>query len=747
METLVSMAKPGCQETCVNITIPYPFGIGAGCYMNKAFEVICEEQLFCSSPLRFLDGSIIYSISLEHVSVGGKGVISYNISEANAVSALSSSDILNPQYFSVSHTQNKFVGIGCDIFAYIIKRGSTNYSSGCASLCHNDTPSGVLDSSSCFGYGCCQTTIPNDLTSFSLEIDSINTVNRSRRSQEQVSLAYIVCKDVSYYAFNFTSPAGFWMQPQSYPMVLNWVIGNITCREARLTKNYACHRNSYCVDSTERMGYQCHCLQGYQGNPYLHSGCQDINECVDWNNTCQDGAVCINTPGNYLCTCPPGHSRDGNEPRNGCKRDTRRQQLEVMISYGISIAIVMLSLITFSFWIYLKIENLKEYRRKQKFFKRNGGLLLLQQLSYNKGSVTKTKLYHIEDMVKATDNFKDSRVLGRGGYGTVYKGMLSDGSIVAIKKSNILDQDQVGRFINEVFILTQINHRNIVKLLGCCLEYEVPLLVYEYVSNGTLSHHLHDEGFRSKISCEDRLRIAGEVAGALTYLHSHASTAIYHRDVKSSNILLDENYKAVLCDFGLSRSLPLSRTHLTTFVGGTFGYLDPEYFRSGQFTDKSDVYAYGVVLAELLTGRKAICSDDSDECLVNHFRLSMKHNCLFKILEPTVLNNGKQDEILAVASLAKRCMKLSGKKRPSMKEVAADLDRLRRYKSTSREGVRTLNPEGPRSELVSLANIVHKDISSYNFNLTSLAAWMLSTSFLMVLKLKIGDFMISGVAA
>ncbi|WJZ96946.1 hypothetical protein VitviT2T_015587 [Vitis vinifera] len=313
-------------------------------------------------------------------------------------------------------------------------------------------------------------------------------------------------------------------------------------------------------------------------------------------------------------------------------------------------------------------------------FKKNGGLLLQRQISSSSigSSVEKTKLYTIEELEKATDNFNAGRVLGKGGHGKVYKGMLLDGSIVAIKKSIVVDERQVVEFINEVFILSQINHRHIVKLLGCCLESEVPLLVYEYVSNDTLSHNLHNEDHASTLCWEERLRIADEIAGALAYLHSYASTAILHRDIKSRNILLDENFRAVVSDFGLSRSIAPEKTHLSTLVQGTFGYLDPEYFRSGQFTDKSDVYGFGMILAELLTGEKVICSSRSEESLAIHFRLAMKQNFLFEILDKVIVNEGQEKEILAVAKIAKRCLKLSGKKRPAMKEIAADLHQLRR---------------------------------------------------------------------
>ncbi|KAL7258492.1 hypothetical protein ACSBR1_004593 [Camellia fascicularis] len=244
-----------------------------------------------------------------------------------------------------------------------------------------------------------------------------------------------------------------------------------------------------------------------------------------------------------------------------------------------------------------------------------------------------------KELDKATDHYNEDRILGQGGQGTVYKGMLSDGSIVAIKKSTIVDEGNVGQFINEVVILSQINHRNVVKLLGCCLETEVPLVVYELISNGTLFEHIHDANEDFPLPWEMRLRIATEIAGALSYLHSAASVPIYHRDIKSTNILLDDKYRAKVSGFGSSRSVAIDQTHFTTQVQGTFGYLDPEYFQSSQFTEKSDVCSLGVVIVELLTGQKAISSDRSQESrsLATFFIQSMEDNHLFEILDQKII--------------------------------------------------------------------------------------------------------------
>nr|GMD94392.1 wall-associated receptor kinase-like 9 [Ipomoea batatas] len=268
-------------------------------------------------------------------------------------------------------------------------------------------------------------------------------------------------------------------------------------------------------------------------------------------------------------------------------------------------------------------------KQKQKFFKRNGGLLLQQQLLAKDGTIEKAKIFTASELDKATDHFNANRIVGRGGQGTVYKGMLIDGQIVAVKKSQAVDENQLEPFINEVVILSQINHRNVVKLLGCCLETEVPILVYEFIPNGTLLSLIHN------------------------------------------------NYDNELIPLS---SISIDQTHLTTIVKGTFGYLDPEYFQSSQFTDKSDVYSFGVVLAELLTGQKPISfevDDDEDRSLVTRFLLCMEEKSLWEILDLKVSEQGKKEDVMAVAWLAQRCLNYNGKKRPTMKEVAAELDAIR----------------------------------------------------------------------
>jgi serine/threonine protein kinase len=349
----------------------------------------------------------------------------------------------------------------------------------------------------------------------------------------------------------------------------------------------------------------------------------------------------------------------------------------LIITIGVTTGVGLLFLLLGAFLLVRKIKARKVERQREKFFKQNKGLLLQHLISSSKDIVERTKIFSLEELNKATDNFNNSRVVGQGGHGIVYKGILSDQRVAAIKKPQAIIQSEIEQFINEVAILSQINHRNVVKLYGCCLETEVPLLVYEFVTNGTLSSHLHSGDQRS-LPWHDRLRIALEIARALSYLHSAASISIFHRDIKSANVLLDDGLTAKVSDFGASRSVPVDQTAVSTAIHGTYGYLDPEYFYSGRLTEKSDVYSFGVILVELLTREKPTSSSKSQdrESLIPHFISLIRGNRFFEILDPQIVEEAQREELIEMVKLGEMCLKLKRDERPTMKQVEMKLEAL-----------------------------------------------------------------------
>ncbi|GMN45936.1 hypothetical protein TIFTF001_015121, partial [Ficus carica] len=230
-------------------------------------------------------------------------------------------------------------------------------------------------------------------------------------------------------------------------------------------------------------------------------------------------------------------------------------------------------------------------RRKAEFFIQNGGKLL-EPLYW--GAVDNV-LFDLEELEKATDGFKTDRVLDPEGQGTVYKGMLGDGNNVTVEESEIVDESKVEEFIKEVVNRLKVDHKNVVKLLGTCLEKKRPLLVYEYVPNGTLHHYIYDEQEEFPLTWEIRLRIATEIAEALSHLHSLDMLSTYHRDITSKNILLDGKYRAKLADIGTSRTVATDDvatdddTDLTTAVQGTFDLADTGTSRSIATDDQTDL--------------------------------------------------------------------------------------------------------------------------------------------------------------
>jgi serine/threonine protein kinase len=321
---------------------------------------------------------------------------------------------------------------------------------------------------------------------------------------------------------------------------------------------------------------------------------------------------------------------------------------------------------------------------REKYFQQYGGRLLLEEMKYNHGDAF--TIFTEEELKEATNNYHDTNVLGQGGNGTVYKGTLNSND-VAIKKCKIIDERNKKEFGKEMLILSQINHKNIVRILGCCLEVEIPILVYEFIPNGTLFDLLLSA---SCISLSIRLRIAQEAAEALAYLHSWASPPIVHCDVKSANILLDENFVAKVSDFGASTLAPSDENQFLTMVQGTRGYLDPLCMQTGQLTVKSDVYSFGVVLLELLTRKKPFYLEGAEErSLSSSFLTSMKDSKLYEILDGQIVDDENMHLIMGVAELARECLIMEADKRPEMREVAERLDKLRKaMKHPSEQGNR-----------------------------------------------------------
>ncbi|KAL3715444.1 hypothetical protein ACJRO7_007218 [Eucalyptus globulus] len=654
------LAKPSCAETCGNVTIPFPFGIGPGCFGDDGYEIVCQQNY--KTPILKKFGLRVLSISLPTFRPGGDGMIkvSLPVDYLNASCQGITPVSLEGSKFFFSQRWNIFILVGCDTKAAVTSTKSdgtvfTSTITGCRSTCAG-TNTNISWYSACSGRdGCCQITLPLNLQNFSVDI-------KEEGGQRGCKYALLAAK--SWFLRSGVTGLYDLRVKDTVPVALQWGIQNDTDYSRELLDKSM--RSDAVTWSTSSLPYlECWCQRGYHGNPYLIEGCQDIDECEDSNICPGIGSTCVNKQGWHDCV------------------DGRKKAKFILIGVGAGVGALLLGLFLWRLYIYMK--KRKEIKLKEKCFKRNGGLLLESELSSPQGNVEKSKLFNSKDLEKATDNFNEDRILGQGGQGTVYKGMLTDGKIVAIKKSKVIDEGKVEQFINEILILSQINHRNVVKLLGCCLETEVPLLVYEFIPNGTLYQYLHDPNEEFHVSWDTRLRIATEISGALFYLHSAASIPIYHRDIKSTNILLDEKYRAKVADFGTSKTVSLDQTHVTTLVQGTFGYLDPEYFQSSQFTDKSDVYSFGVVLVELLTGQKPISSlrEQEGRSLATYFIISMEQNHLFDIVDSQVLKEGKKEDIAVVANLARRCLHLNGRNRPTMKEVAMELEGIRKLQNPS----------------------------------------------------------------
>ncbi|PIN13374.1 Serine/threonine protein kinase [Handroanthus impetiginosus] len=304
-------------------------------------------------------------------------------------------------------------------------------------------------------------------------------------------------------------------------------------------------------------------------------------------------------------------------------------------------------------------------------------------------------IFSYTELEEATNNFDSSRELGDGGFGTVYYGKLRDGREVAIKRLYEHNYRRVEQFINEIKILTCLRHPNLVSLYGCTSRRSRELLlVYEYIPNGTVADHLHGERAKeAPLAWPVRMSIAIETANALAYLHKKD---IIHRDVKTNNILLDNNFCVKVADFGLSRLFPNDVTHISTAPQGTPGYVDPEYHQCYQLTDKSDVYSFGVVLIELISSMPAVdITRHRHEINLANLAMNRIQRCAFDELIDSSLGYDSDGEVTrmttSVAELAFRCLQLEKDLRPSMEEVLDTLKDIQAGEDCKFEKIKGVN--------------------------------------------------------
>ncbi|XVE60268.1 hypothetical protein DITRI_Ditri05aG0115300 [Diplodiscus trichospermus] len=340
------------------------------------------------------------------------------------------------------------------------------------------------------------------------------------------------------------------------------------------------------------------------------------------------------------------------------------------------------------------------------------------------------RLFKYQELLSATSNFLAENLIGKGGSSQVYRGCLRDGKELAVK---ILRPSEYAlkEFVLEIEIITTLHHKNIISLLGFCYEDNNLLLVYDFLARGSLEENLHgNKKDPSAFGWSERYKVALGVAEALDYLHTNSEHPVIHRDVKSSNILLSDDFEPQLSDFGLAKWASTSSSHITcTDVLGTFGYLAPEYFMYGKVNDKIDVYAFGVVLLELLSGRKPISNDypKGQESLVMWAKPILNGGKVSQLLDPSLGDCYDLDQMERMVLAATLCIRRAPRARPQMSVVVkllegdAEVTKWARLQVNALEGSDTLDDEAcPRSNLQSHLSLALLDVEDDSLSMSSI---------------------------
>ncbi|PSR88139.1 Cysteine-rich receptor-like protein kinase [Actinidia chinensis var. chinensis] len=287
------------------------------------------------------------------------------------------------------------------------------------------------------------------------------------------------------------------------------------------------------------------------------------------------------------------------------------------------------------------------------------------------------KRFSLETLVSATQNFHPSHKLGEGGFGPVYKGKLDDGREIAVKKLSKSSGQGKKEFMNEAKVLARMQHRNVVNLFGYCAHGEEKLLVYEYVANESLDKHLFKSGRRDALDWKQRYDIITGIARGLLYLHRGSHEVITHRDIKASNILLDDKWIPKIADFGMARLFPEDQTHVNTRVAGTNGYMAPEYVMHGRLSPKADVYSFGVLVLELISGQKNssfIPSFDDQNLLEWAYRL-YKNGKSLDVMDPILASSAVPNQVAMCVQIGLLCTQADPQYRPDMDRVVVMLSK------------------------------------------------------------------------